>query len=218
MNLETGHRFVSRDVHFYEEIFPYNQQSITSSLINLFPANHTFVDDLVCLKPTTSSTNIPSSSTSSPNHTHSPEFHTNTHASSSLTTPPAPICTRPVRHRVLPAKFSDYVGLPKSHVNASIQYPITSVDTLKHLHPSYQKFVANSTAIFEPTSYQQAITDTNRCKAIQDELTDLEANNTWVITDLPPNKKKLGCKWLFKVKYKAYESLDKYKARLVEKG
>lgn len=53
---------------------------------------------------------------------------------------------------------------------------------------------------------------------MQVEINALEANNTWVITSLPLGKKVVGCKWIYKVKYKVDGSLDRYKARLVAKG
>jgi len=43
-------------------------------------------------------------------------------------------------------------------------------------------------------------------------------NNTWVFSDLPPGKNPIGCKWVYKIKYKSDGTLDKYKARLVAKG
>jgi hypothetical protein len=46
----------------------------------------------------------------------------------------------------------------------------------------------------------------------------LEQNKTWVITDLPPHKVSIGCKWVYKVKYKVDGSIERYKARLVAKG
>ena len=50
------------------------------------------------------------------------------------------------------------------------------------------------------------------------ELDALERNDTWDIVPLPPNKKAIGCKWLYKTKYLPDGSIDKYKSRLVILG
>ena len=47
------------------------------------------------------------------------------------------------------------------------------------------------------------------------ELQALEQNGTWEITDLSHGKKPIGCKQLFKLKYKADGSIEKHKARHV---
>lgn len=47
------------------------------------------------------------------------------------------------------------------------------------------------------------------------ELAALEANKNWNIVSLPPNRKVVGCKWIYKVKYKADGTVGRYKARLV---
>ena len=50
------------------------------------------------------------------------------------------------------------------------------------------------------------------------EITALEDNHTWHITTLPPGKKAIGSKWIFKLKTLPDGSLDRYKARLMDKG
>ena len=53
---------------------------------------------------------------------------------------------------------------------------------------------------------------------MQHELTALELNKTWELVTLPKNKRTIGCKWVFKVKYKADGTIERHKARLVAKG
>lgn len=53
---------------------------------------------------------------------------------------------------------------------------------------------------------------------MESEYNALLKNHTWSVVPLPPNQVPVGCKWVFKVKYKADGTLDKHKARLVAKG
>ncbi|GJZ91758.1 zinc finger, CCHC-type containing protein [Tanacetum coccineum] len=55
-------------------------------------------------------------------------------------------------------------------------------------------------------------------KAVDDEIGSIMENNTWVLSDLPPGCKPLGCKWIFKKKMKVDGTIDKFKARLVIQG
>ncbi|XP_019090156.1 PREDICTED: uncharacterized protein LOC109128397 [Camelina sativa] len=53
---------------------------------------------------------------------------------------------------------------------------------------------------------------------MDDEVDALEITCTWDVCSLPPNKKPIGCKWLYKIKYHADGTIERYKARLVSKG
>jgi hypothetical protein len=53
---------------------------------------------------------------------------------------------------------------------------------------------------------------------MEEEYESIMKNNTWELTELPNHKKSIGCKWIYKPKFKSYGSIDKYKARLVAKG
>eukprot|EP00253_Pinus_taeda_P036717 PITA_36717 len=55
-------------------------------------------------------------------------------------------------------------------------------------------------------------------EVMQKEYDALIKNDTWKLVDRPFGTKTIGCKWVYKDKYKADGSLDKHKARLVAKG
>lgn len=43
-------------------------------------------------------------------------------------------------------------------------------------------------------------------------------NGTWVLEDLPPGRKAIDGKWVFRRKYKPDGTVDRYKARFVVRG
>ena len=69
-----------------------------------------------------------------------------------------------------------------------------------------------------PTTYAEAAKDLNWAKATEEEFNSLIENNTWSLTTLPPGRKAIGSKWVYKLKENADGSIAKYKARLVAKG
>lgn len=53
---------------------------------------------------------------------------------------------------------------------------------------------------------------------MQSEIQALEDNVTWSLVDLPPRKKALGSRWVYKIKYNSNDSVERLKARLVVFG
>jgi len=53
---------------------------------------------------------------------------------------------------------------------------------------------------------------------MQDELFALASNHTRQLSPLPPGKKPIGCKWVYKVKHKSDGIIERHKAHLVAKG
>jgi len=73
----------------------------------------------------------------------------------------------------------------------------------------------------EPASYTEALSSVAKDEwlvAMQEEMSSMDKNKVWELVDIPPGRKTIGNKWVFKVKRKADGSIDKYKARLVAKG
>ncbi|GJV51202.1 putative RNA-directed DNA polymerase, partial [Tanacetum coccineum] len=79
-------------------------------------------------------------------------------------------------------------------------------------------FVTNLNNTIEPKTYTEASSDSRWIEDMNQEMEALNKNNTRVITELPKGKRLIGCKWIFKVKYKCNGQIERFKARLVAKG
>ncbi|XP_068483218.1 secreted RxLR effector protein 161-like [Phaseolus vulgaris] len=66
----------------------------------------------------------------------------------------------------------------------------------------------------EPNTYSEAVKHDCWRKAIQCEISALDSNQIWETALLPQNKVVIGCKWVFKIKYKADGTIERYKASI----
>ncbi|XP_076935490.1 uncharacterized protein LOC143602168 [Bidens hawaiensis] len=119
---------------------------------------------------------------------------------------------RSSRASTLPKKLSDFV------VEGKVKYGFEKVVNYSNLSIENLSFVSSLNKTVEPRTYQEAATDYNWISAMNDEMSALYRNNTWNLVDLPKDRKAIGCKWVYKIKYKANGEIDRYKARLVAKG
>ncbi|GJW23287.1 ribonuclease H-like domain-containing protein [Tanacetum coccineum] len=69
-----------------------------------------------------------------------------------------------------------------------------------------------------PKTYFEASKFSHWIDALNNEMAALLRNDTWEIVDLPKDRKAIGSKWIFKIKYKSSGEIDRYKARLVAQG
>jgi hypothetical protein len=101
---------------------------------------------------------------------------------------------------------------------SSTLYPLSDYHTLNNLSPKFHAYTFSLTHTSEPISYLEAAKFECWQKAMNDELAALGKIGTWSFVDLPLHTKPIGSKWVYKVKYMADESVERYKARLVAKG
>ncbi|XP_055812079.1 uncharacterized protein LOC129881995 [Solanum dulcamara] len=126
-----------------------------------------------------------------------------------------PLTRRSARSKHPLIWLKDFVSL---NVKQDVQYPLSNYVSYSHLSPSHQCFIAATSSVIEPTSYAEAVKDPRWVEAMQTEIQALENNNTWEVTSLPAGKKPIGCRWIYKVKYKSTCEIERFKARLVAKG
>ncbi|KAE8695859.1 U-box domain-containing protein 31 [Hibiscus syriacus] len=72
----------------------------------------------------------------------------------------------------------------------------------------------------EPECYDEAMQVDNSIKwesSMKDEMDSLMSNQTWELVELPPGKKALHNKWIYRIK-EEHDGSKRYKARLVVKG
>ena len=70
----------------------------------------------------------------------------------------------------------------------------------------------------EPLTHREAMSRVDTLwwkEACEEEYQSLMDNNVWMVVDLPPGKKAVGSKWVFKLKKLPDGSIDHFKARVV---
>lgn len=199
LDLITNKILISRDVIFYESVFPFFDSSF--SLHHSSSATTDVFDNISKLHDSTVPITDLAASGSSNNDKSLDSVFSSKRVSKK------------------PAYLSDYTcnTLVHDH-NSTISYPISQVVCYDRLSSEHRKFVNSITSAVEPESYKQATLDPKWQEAMDSELRALELNGTWTIESLPAGKKAVGCKWVYKVKHQADGTVEHSKARLVAKG
>ncbi|GMI77806.1 hypothetical protein HRI_001449800 [Hibiscus trionum] len=70
----------------------------------------------------------------------------------------------------------------------------------------------------EPANYEEAARSPKWKKAMEEEIEALNNNQTWDLVPKPKDVMPISCKWVYKVKTRPDNSIERYKARLVARG
>ena len=72
--------------------------------------------------------------------------------------------------------------------------------------------------LFQPSSIAEEIRDENWVQAMDEEIEATVRNDTWDLVDFRTDKNLIGVKRVYKKKLNEEAEIDRFKARLVEKG
>ncbi|XP_073224731.1 uncharacterized protein [Cicer arietinum] len=197
----------------HEHIFPY--PSIDSINEHCIPNDVTDFTTLLFDDPIYIVDNIDHVS----NIPHNAHFDNHTNIINDSTNSPAPPLRRSSRTRQKPAYLQDFqCNIVVADHSSNPLYPISSVLTYNNLSLAHFSFIYVISYVQEPNTYKQAVKHSCWVQAMDSEIQALTQNSTWILTPLPHGKKPIGCRWVYKVKYKADGTIERYKARLVAKG
>lgn len=114
--------------------------------------------------------------------------------------------------------MQDYVTNKNKKFSGQSLYPISNYLSYASLSSTYISYLAPFLACSEPKSFKEASQDEKWMEAMQQEINALEDNHTRKVVDLPKGKQAIDSRWIYKIKYHADGTVDKFKARLVAKG
>lgn len=187
----TNKIYTSRHVHFIEDIFPYT--TITQSSTWSYPDPNTWIHvDLILI-----------SQNSSPSNENNPPPTSPTTLSPERDDAPPPINNPlPINNPTLSPRTTRQNPKPIS----------------KYHNNDFNLYESIVQPFLEPQTITQALKWPQWRKAVQDEHDALVQNQTWCLVppDSAPNL--VGCKLVFRTKFKPDGTVDRLKACLVAKG
>lgn len=89
------------------------------------------------------------------------------------------------------------------------------------IFPDFIAYAVHGAVLDDPQTVEEAMSCDNSKvwrKAMVEEFDSLQENHTWELVELPPNRKPIQCKWVFKSKRDSNGNVIRHKARLVAKG
>jgi hypothetical protein len=84
--------------------------------------------------------------------------------------------------------------------------------------PARYGFPLVRAVVAEPSTYKEASVIPEWYLAMKEKLDALDCTGTWDLVPLPSHAAPITCKWVFKIKTKSDDSIERYKGHLVARG
>ena len=86
------------------------------------------------------------------------------------------------------------------------------------LHPRFRNFALSLSSESIPRNHQEALSLPHWKAAMDEEIAALTTRGTWELVTCTVRVIIITCKWVYTIKYKVDDSIDRYKVRLVTRG
>ncbi|KAL8109725.1 hypothetical protein AgCh_025722 [Apium graveolens] len=214
----SGKLYVSRHVYFLEHIpffsVPASSHHITQEELIRIDPFHTNIEDVLT---TNSNTSVSEASTSQ-----TPTFPPDSTSTSQTPASPPASTTSKSSPEILdspPTQSSTECSTPppvrqSTRIRKSTQLP----DFAYSSYSPSASFVTSVHHLSETASYREVVHDPLWQNAMAEKFTALHQTHTWDLVPLPPETHTISCRWVYKIKTKAYGFVERYKARLVAKA
>nr|CAN82171.1 hypothetical protein VITISV_040546 [Vitis vinifera] len=216
-DLDTKELFVSRDVKFFEDVFPFGNPGA----VNIIPDNIVPMGGVAHTEA--------SSATLSPGPEVVPTVGLDSLGLDNTSNGQSAPMGKGMRDKFPSVLLRDFVthtvvaespspATPSPQHPSGTPYPIAHYINCDNFSVHYRKFLAAIISSNDPKSFKEAMKDVGWQKSMHEEIQALEENGMWTLEPLPKGKRALGSQWVYRTKYFSNGDIERLKSRLVVLG